>query len=87
MNINELIEKTRTIMKTHYEGMVKAHMGGSDPEIRKEDLCQQLNAVLPDAGLENMRPLYNALEEKGYAKLITNDTITFTKDFVGAREH
>ncbi|RYD55338.1 MAG: hypothetical protein EOP56_16555 [Sphingobacteriales bacterium] len=86
MNINDLIEKTRNIMKTHYEGMVKVNMGSSDPEIRKEDLCQQLDALTPEERIENMRPLYNALEEKGYAKLITNDTITFTKEFVGARE-
>lgn len=83
MNINDLIEHTRIIMKNHYEGMVKAQMADSDPEIRKEDLCLQLQALLPGVAEVNMHYLYQALEEEGYARLITNDTITFTKGFVG----
>lgn len=82
MNIDELVAQTRSIMKTHYEGMQRLQMGESDPMITKEDLCQQLQSFKPSITHTDLAPLYHTLEEKGYATLITNDTITFSKDFV-----
>lgn len=84
MNINELVEQTRKIVKTHYDGMKRLEMADSDPEITKEDLCQQLKSFVPGMGPDQLHPLYDALNEKGYATLITNDTITFSKSFIGA---
>lgn len=82
MDLDKLIEQTRFIARTHYEGMKRLKMGDSDPEILKEDLCQQLKAFVPRMNTELLHPLYDALKEKGYATLITNDTITFSKDFI-----
>lgn len=83
MNISELIEQTRKIVKTHYQGMKRMEMEDSDPEITKADLCQQLSSFVPGMQPDLLQPLYTALDEKGYATLITNDTITFSKSFIG----
>lgn len=83
MDVDKLIEQTREIIKTHYEGMESLCMGSSNPAILKKDLHEQLSVFLPDIDTHNLHPLYDALKDKGYATLITNDTITFSKSFIG----
>lgn len=82
MNIDTLVAETRNIVKTHYEGMERLNMDSSDPAMMKTDLYEKLKVLVPLMREADMAPLYSELESKGYATLITNDTITFSKDFI-----
>jgi hypothetical protein len=84
MNIDTLVAETRKIVKTHYEGMERLDMEDSDPAMLKTDLYEKLKAFLPNINEADIAPLYSELESKGYATLITNDSVTFSKDFIGA---
>lgn len=83
MYIDKLISQTRYIAKTHYEGMKRLEMGESDPAMTKIDLFEKLKAFIPEMTEADMAPLYSELQQNGYATLITNDTVTFSKDFIG----
>jgi hypothetical protein len=63
--------------------MKRLDMDQSDPAMLKDDLFEKLKAFLPGMVRDDMAPLYHELEANGQATLITNDTITFSKDFIG----
>jgi len=81
MDINDVISKAREIVKAHYEGM-KANDMKTDPAMLKKDFQGELQAKIPGVQDNYITKLYAALEERGDITLITNDTITFSKDFV-----
>jgi hypothetical protein len=80
---DDVIQQVRAIAKNHYEGMKALDMGNSEPVVQKKDLAEQLQARLSGFAIEELSWLYTTLELKGYATLITNDTVTFSKDFIG----
>ena len=82
MNTDTIVAKTREIAKTHYEGMERLDMEDSEPAMLKTDLYEKLKAFLPIIKEADMTLLYSELESKGYATMITNDTVTFSKDFL-----
>ncbi|MCD6064391.1 MAG: hypothetical protein K0R82_2302 [Flavipsychrobacter sp.] len=63
--------------------MKSMSMEESDPAMLKDQLFEKLQAFLPDMKKEDMSELYRELETSGDIMLITNDTVTFSKDFIG----
>ena len=81
MDINDVIARVREIARTYYEGM-KANDMDSEPAILKKDLVSELRAKSPALQDGYIARVYNTLRERGDITLITNDTVTFSKDFV-----
>lgn len=82
MDINDVITRVREIAHTHYEGM-KANNIDNEPAMLKKDLVGELRAKSPALQDSYITKVYNTLQERGDITLITNDTITFSKDFAG----
>ncbi len=83
MHIDRLIEQTRDIVKTQYEGMERLSMEESDPAILKDDLFEKLQAFIPGMTKDDMTILYRELQMSGDITLVSNDTVTFSKKFIG----
>lgn len=81
MDINELIVKTQSIVKDHYAGMKNLEMGDSDIDVLRKDLMEQLRTEHPEIDDATMRHLYDELDKLGHIKLLTNDIVTFKKEF------
>ena len=81
MDIKELISQTRSIVKDHFAGMENLEMGDSDIDVLRKDLKEQLQTEHPEIDDVTMRQLYDELDKQGHIKLLTNDIVTFKKEF------
>lgn len=63
--------------------MERLSMEESDPAMLKDDLFEKLLAFVPDMQKDDMAPLYRELQTSGDITLISNDTVTFSKKFIG----
>ena len=82
MTTDALIAKTREIAQRHYSGMQKLDMKAEAPDILRKDLYSELKVTFPNLTEQDMQQLYDALDTKGYIKLLTNDIVTFDSSFV-----
>lgn len=82
MNTDALIAKAKQIAQDHRQSMKELDMQDSDVDIMRSDLEGQLKTEYPEISDQDMQQFYDALNQKKYVKLISNDIVTFDKDFL-----